>query len=423
MKEKKSVLFVCTGNAGRSQMAEALFRRVRGDCFNVGSAGVDPWNEIHPLARSLMVEKGCSMEGQFPKHVLSIDFSEIDVVVTIGSPAERGTSGIRGGKIHIHWNIDDPAGADGTSDSESVFRRTKERIERKIQLLVKKLSNIQRVDDFYWRPGISTGFFKDDSIGAKFSASEHIPILAEKGFELIELGAYIPDKGFPWWDERRVVELIKVCDDNGVKIWSAHPPENMILLGDDPQARYQNLDMLRRFADFCNRIGAAFMPIHFWSTTRTLEEVRGDSFMEFLLGELESISYDSNVTLCLETLRSNVSKVSNFELLEIVSAHSDLLGLLVDSGHSRISGDLNEIVRQAGGLLKSLHLHDNDGTKDLHQVPGSGVVDWSELVESLRFADYSGPIMYEVGFIPQAEHLNALDTIMENFKRFFRQPF
>ena len=162
------------------------------------------------------------------------------------------------------------------------------------------------------------------------------------------------------------------------------------------------------------------MPIHFWSTSRTLEEAEKDGFMDFLLGELESISYDSNVTLCLETLRSNVSKVSNAELLKIVESRGGDLGFLVDSGHSQISGDLNETVSRAGKLLKSLHLHDNDGVNDLHQVPGTGVCDWAELAKALSEADYAGPIMYEVGFIPREEQMSALDAIMRNYNHYFR---
>lgn len=62
MKEKSNIVCVCTGDAGRSQIAEVLFRHAHGNHFNVQSAGVDPWDEIHPVARSLMMDNGYSME-------------------------------------------------------------------------------------------------------------------------------------------------------------------------------------------------------------------------------------------------------------------------------------------------------------------------------------------------------------------------
>jgi len=420
MNKKQSILFVCTGNAGRSQIAEVLFRSKYSDAFNVYSAGVDPWINIHPVGRALMEDNGYSMEGRKPKHVQSIDFNDIDIVVTIGAPAERGTRELRLNKNHIHWDVDDPAGADGTLDSESVFAETKRRIENKMKMLIPKLANIQNIKDYYWQPGIASAFFRDDNIKYSFSPIKHIPMLAEKGFKLLELTCYVPDYDFPWMDTDSVKELIHVCADYGIKIWSAHPPENEILLGTDAAARHKNLDMLRKFADFCNTIGAALMPIHFWSQTRTLNEARNDLILDFLISELESISYDSNVTLCLETLRSNVSKVSNFDLLNIAQqSHNSQLGFLVDSGHSKISGDMHNSIIQAGKLLKSLHLHDNDGVNDLHQIPGKGIINWSLLANDLKTVNYSGPIMYEVSYISEKDHNTALKSIMDNYMTYF----
>lgn len=161
------------------------------------------------------------------------------------------------------------------------------------------------------------------------------------------------------------------------------------------------------------------MPIHFWSTTRTLDDTKDEMFLEPLISELISICEDSNIILCLETLRTNVSKVSNFELLNIVKAHSSHLGFLVYSAHSQISGDLHETVLKSSGLLKSLHLHDNDGTNDLHKVPGTGVIDWGLLAKNLKTANYTGPIMYEVGYISHDNVDTALDATFANYQKYF----
>ncbi|MFC1525780.1 low molecular weight phosphatase family protein [Candidatus Latescibacterota bacterium] len=64
-----TVLFVCTGNAGRSQMAEATFRHRVGERVRLVSAGVDPWPDLHPMARRLMEERGLDLAGHYPKSV------------------------------------------------------------------------------------------------------------------------------------------------------------------------------------------------------------------------------------------------------------------------------------------------------------------------------------------------------------------
>ena len=121
--DKLGVLFVCTGNAGRSQMAQAMFRRLAGDGVEVESAGVEPWNHLHPMAVRMMAERGLDMAGQYPKSAASVGGRHFDVVVSIGDPArEKLPTPLRQSGRWIHWDISDPADADETPNSEAVFR-------------------------------------------------------------------------------------------------------------------------------------------------------------------------------------------------------------------------------------------------------------------------------------------------------------
>jgi arsenate reductase len=126
--QKKKVLFICTGNAGRSQMAEAIFRNRHGDKFEIMSAGVEPWSGLHPMAVKLMREDGIDMTGHYPKHVKKFLDDKIDIVITIGDRAEAETGGFKSNPLRIHWAVNDPADADGTPDSEKVFRWTRQAI-------------------------------------------------------------------------------------------------------------------------------------------------------------------------------------------------------------------------------------------------------------------------------------------------------
>lgn len=137
-----TVLFVCTGNAGRSQMAEAMFRRLAAGRAHVMSAGVDPWPALHPMAVKLMAERDLDLAGHHPKPVSAHAGVQIDAVVTLGDPArELLPDRLKNESRWQHWDVSDPADADGTDNSEAVFRRTAEMIEKRLPDLLQQVSS------------------------------------------------------------------------------------------------------------------------------------------------------------------------------------------------------------------------------------------------------------------------------------------
>ena len=120
--EDHAVLFVCTGNAGRSQMAQALLRQRVGDAVRAESAGVAPWPCLHPVAVRLLNARGVDLTGHCPKPVAAIDPTQFDHVVTLGGPAhDRLPRAAFGAAYWEHWDVADPADADGTPGSEAAF--------------------------------------------------------------------------------------------------------------------------------------------------------------------------------------------------------------------------------------------------------------------------------------------------------------
>jgi protein-tyrosine-phosphatase len=141
-----SVLFVCTGNAGRSQMAQALFRKLAGPEAGVESAGVAPWDRLHPMAVKLMGERGIGLEGHYPKSVSSVADRAFDFVVTLGDPARDRLPRERFSAAYwMHWDIPDPADADGTPDSERAFRAAAEAIEARLPGLRERMRQFRRL--------------------------------------------------------------------------------------------------------------------------------------------------------------------------------------------------------------------------------------------------------------------------------------
>jgi arsenate reductase (thioredoxin) len=98
------VYFVCIGNAGRSQMAQAFYERLGGEARSAGSR---PEREIHPQVAEAMDEVGLSLAGKHPKGITQEDVEWADVVVTMGC---GDACPVLPGKHYLDWQLDDPVG-------------------------------------------------------------------------------------------------------------------------------------------------------------------------------------------------------------------------------------------------------------------------------------------------------------------------
>jgi arsenate reductase len=122
------VLFVCVQNAGRSQMAEALFRRAAGERHQARSVGSSPAAQVHPEVVSLMPE----LAGRVPRKLERADAEWADIVVTMGC---GDACPFIPGKRYVDWDLEDPAGKDAEET-----RRIRDEIERRVELLVDELA-------------------------------------------------------------------------------------------------------------------------------------------------------------------------------------------------------------------------------------------------------------------------------------------
>ena len=104
-----TVLFLCTHNAGRSQMAMGWFQRLAGDSAVAWSGGSEPGIEINPAAIAAMAEVGIDITDEFPKPWTDEVVRAADVVITMGC---GDSCPIFPGKRHEDWELDDPAGLD-----------------------------------------------------------------------------------------------------------------------------------------------------------------------------------------------------------------------------------------------------------------------------------------------------------------------
>ena len=133
----KRVLFLCTGNSCRSQMAEGLLRDLAGDRLECLSAGAKPAGFVHPLAVAVMREAGIDISSQTSKSIndfLPPEGTPPDLIISVCGNAERECPFFPGRVERWHWPFDDPAHATGT-DAERLneFRRVRDEIKAKIE--------------------------------------------------------------------------------------------------------------------------------------------------------------------------------------------------------------------------------------------------------------------------------------------------
>jgi arsenate reductase len=141
MPDPTRVLFLCTGNSARSQMAEAWLRAIGGGEFAAFSAGTDP-KGLHPLTVVVMEEAGIDVRGQESKHLGQFLDKHWDFIITVCDRAKESCPIFPGDSQRIHWSFDDPADpALSEADRLRTFRRVRDEIRQRVSLFV----NAQRV--------------------------------------------------------------------------------------------------------------------------------------------------------------------------------------------------------------------------------------------------------------------------------------
>jgi len=131
VKEQPEVLFVCTHNAGRSQMAAGLVKLHSKGRIHVRSAGSTPADEINPAALEAMQEIGVDMSEEFPKPLTDEVVEAADVVITMGC---GDACPIYPGRRYENWELEDPAGKD-----LDTVRRIRDELDERVRRLIDEL--------------------------------------------------------------------------------------------------------------------------------------------------------------------------------------------------------------------------------------------------------------------------------------------
>jgi arsenate reductase len=126
------VLFLCTHNSARSQMAEGFLRAMAGDRFEAGSAGTEK-TSVNPLAIRAMAELGVDLSGHTSKVYEDVASEGWDFLITVCDDANERCPWVPGSVKRLHWSFADPSRAAGTEEERlAVFRRVRDQIRERL---------------------------------------------------------------------------------------------------------------------------------------------------------------------------------------------------------------------------------------------------------------------------------------------------
>jgi len=135
---KPRVLFLCTHNSARSQMAEGFLRALAGERFEVGSAGTEK-TRVNPLAIRVMAEKSIDISGHTSKRYEDVTPPPWDYLITVCDDANERCPFVPGTVKRRHWSFEDPSRAQGDEAQQlALFRRVRDQIHERLVAWLKE---------------------------------------------------------------------------------------------------------------------------------------------------------------------------------------------------------------------------------------------------------------------------------------------
>jgi len=227
------------------------------------------------------------------------------------------------------------------------------------------------------------------------SIVEHLPRFRKLGLGFMEVyaGGSLSEPGGGSYLE----EFSRQAAGNGVVLYSVHAPFDKDISVADAEARESALAGVRTAIEAAARAGAEFVVVHPGLTvTEEQKPARLDQSVESLT-LLNGFCRASGVRMAVENMPSGVLGGGSAEFAGIMARLPLDAGVCLDTGHAFITDHSPVKVLDAiRERLLTLHVHDNDGARDLHQVPGQGGIAWKEFIDALVASGFSGVFMMEL---------------------------
>lgn len=200
-------------------------------------------------------------------------------------------------------------------------------------------------------------------------------------------------------DEKAIESTAKTLRDAGIRLFSAHAPfgEDFNLSSLDEEKRKATVESLKTLLEKVRLWGASVLVIHPGSHGNEKDIVSMENILPKSLEVLVKAAEKTGVKLGLENMPPSYAGCMSSHLREIVERFSSpYLGICFDTGHAHFSGEgVKDAFETLQDLIVSMHIHDNDGTRDMHLQPAYGTIDWLEFSDCLRESGFNDPITIE----------------------------
>ena len=210
-----------------------------------------------------------------------------------------------------------------------------------------------------------------------------------------------------------------LADEAGVTIWQIHGPWRYPPHDETPKLREERAEIMRRSIRMTAKIGCKYWVIHpvfpFGNSDFALDKFW--QINEAFFKELVPYAKEYGVTVCFENMPMKKMFITTERSLEFIhKIGMDNMMLCLDTGHEAVFGlSVGDAVRRAGKDLAVLHIHDNDGLRDQHWLPMTGIIDFKDFYKALKEIEFDGVFSLETGvggLFPNA----SLDTKIKAFK-------
>ncbi len=221
---------------------------------------------------------------------------------------------------------------------------------------------------------------------------------AKRGITHLELLIPADGETCPICSEfKRIGDLVAEAE---MQVWSVHAPfgGGVDLSAPDELARRESVGQIRRAYEVASALGANYVVVHAGVTTGDEDEqqIRLRQSLRSLNCLLKR-ACQLGVELVVEYLPANKPRLCNdsTQIRQILSLCDGIPGVCLDTNHANLREDLADATRALADWIVTVHLSDNDGEREMHMMPGEGVIDWSEFMDVLDEIDYEGPLVYE----------------------------
>ena len=233
----------------------------------------------------------------------------------------------------------------------------------------------------------------------ELSPEEMVQTFAAKGWRSLELSTEHAERLLERQNPPAAGEAFrKFADDNGVAFPQGHLWLTCDIATDNQD---ETIDTLKRWLDLFVAVGIRAAVLHpggFELIDQGCERQKIRELNLRALGALTDYIQGTDLVICLENIPKTAPEAE--DLCEIIQAvGSSHLGICLDTGHLNMtSADQTGFIGKAGGLLKAVHVADNDGSGDQHLMPyGRGTVAWDDVISGLKEIHYEGLFNFEIG--------------------------